>query len=768
MKNKYLSIFLIFFLIYSFSICAKETIYEIKADKIKLKNNQNTILAEGNANAWTQDGRKIFSDIIIYDKKKNYIQAIGNSKYVDNSNLLTAKKFEYNVKNETIVAYDKVKLVDKQKNKFHFSKLIYNFNSKKGEGSLLQGYTNDGSFIKSKKVIIDQNQDILKFYNANFTTCSNVYDKNNNFCPSWSLNDKEIIHDKKKKLVIHKHAVLKIKEIPILYTPYISHPDPTVKRQTGFLAPSLQSIDKLGRGIKTPYFWAIAEDRDLTLEPVFYFNERSLFLTTYKQAFKNSNLVINSGFSDGYKNLDEEGRTSGSRNYFFSNFESNFDGKFFGQNKFNIKIERLSQKNFLKVHKINTDLFKEDINILNNLIKVETYGSNKSLSIDASIIEDINAENYQKYTYVLPRGTFSYNNSINDLSFNLSSNFLGQKFSNNQKQGKIENAFNLNTKNYINNNLGTGTVFKFGLQNNNIYNDNVVGEKNNWNIDSFSTIGIDNTMPFGKFTKNTNQIITPRIFAKYTTGNMNNIKSESKILEYADVFSMNRSNLLSKPETGVSYGHGLDYNILLKKNDKKFLKTDFGIGQVFRTYREDNMPTSSSLNNKSSDFAGIANLKIFGDEIKFIEDKKNLSIHQHFKSNYLNLDYKFNLDNDFSKIKRNNISLSQSYNKNYTKVEFNELNSEIGNSRDAEVIVRKLFNENYYLEYAGKKNLKTENSEYQNFGIVFENDCIQTMISLNKTFYSNQDLRPNKSLIFSITIKPFSDSISPNLSGLLN
>ena len=46
---------------------------------------ENKIIAEGNASAKNQDGKKIFANKIIYLKNKGLIQTFGNSKFIDNN-----------------------------------------------------------------------------------------------------------------------------------------------------------------------------------------------------------------------------------------------------------------------------------------------------------------------------------------------------------------------------------------------------------------------------------------------------------------------------------------------------------------------------------------------------------------------------------------------------------------------------------------------------------------------------------------------------------
>ena len=57
---------------------------------------------------------------------------------------------------------------------------------------------------------------------------------------SLTLKADEIIHDK-NKIINYKNVWFELYDQPIIYFPKFFHPDPTVKRQSGFLAPSITS-----------------------------------------------------------------------------------------------------------------------------------------------------------------------------------------------------------------------------------------------------------------------------------------------------------------------------------------------------------------------------------------------------------------------------------------------------------------------------------------------------------------------------------------------
>ena len=64
-----------------------------------------------------------------------------------------------------------------------------------------------------------------------------------------------MLHDNIKKTIYYENAIVKVYDIPLFYFPRLSHPDPTVKRRSGFLVPSIYDTKNLGSGVSIPYFF---------------------------------------------------------------------------------------------------------------------------------------------------------------------------------------------------------------------------------------------------------------------------------------------------------------------------------------------------------------------------------------------------------------------------------------------------------------------------------------------------------------------------------
>ncbi|MEP2339694.1 MAG: LPS assembly protein LptD, partial [Anderseniella sp.] len=87
--------------------------------------------------------------------------------------------------------------------------------------------------------------------------------------PAWQLVASETVHDEREGMIEHKNARLEVLGMPVFYWPYLSHPDPTVKRKSGLLIPRFSHSTVFGYGYEQPYFWNIAPNADLTLLPKF-------------------------------------------------------------------------------------------------------------------------------------------------------------------------------------------------------------------------------------------------------------------------------------------------------------------------------------------------------------------------------------------------------------------------------------------------------------------------------------------------------------------
>ena len=297
---------------------------EVYADYAEYNEGLKTLNTIGKTNIRTSEGYIIEGEDIVFDDLNKYIKSKSLTTITDqNNNIIYLSNFEYLTNKFIFKSIGEIKVEVNRENTYNFSQIYIDTKSKELLGTDIKSFLNNKSFkidernkprIFANNVKIDRK--ITEFNKANFTLCN--YRKDDK-CPPWTIQSTKMLHDSKKKTVYYDNALIKIYDIPVFYTPKFSHPDPSVKRRSGFLVPSFLDTRNLGEGLTVPYFWAINEERDFTIAPKLYANENPLLLAEYRQIFKNSNLIFNMGFTEGYKKISAN-KQKGNKTHFFSKF----------------------------------------------------------------------------------------------------------------------------------------------------------------------------------------------------------------------------------------------------------------------------------------------------------------------------------------------------------------------------------------------------------------------------------------------------------------
>lgn len=109
--------------------------------------------------------------------------------------------------------------------------------------------------------------------------------------PLWQIRAERVTHDQLARQLYFENAQLRVLDVPVFYFPALRLPDPTLKRATGFLIPSLRTTSILGSGVKVPYFFRLGDHKDLTLAPYVSPKTRTLE-ARYRQAFRSGQITI--------------------------------------------------------------------------------------------------------------------------------------------------------------------------------------------------------------------------------------------------------------------------------------------------------------------------------------------------------------------------------------------------------------------------------------------------------------------------------------------
>ena len=704
----------------------------INFDQIELNKNNSIITASGNVKIIDTDKElEINSKQIIFNKDQGIIQSPDDSILKDKfKNIFETKSFSYDTK-KNILKIKKANFKDTENNNFFVDLAYVNIQSEKLFGKDIIVNLNNKSFnkdneprLKGRSISYENQKSIIK--KGVFTTC-----KKRDDCPPWELSAEEILHDKKTQIISYKNAWLKVYDKPVVYFPKFFHPDPTVKRKSGFLIPTLKSSPNADNFLSLPYFHVISSNKDLTFTPRLYSDNKILFQSEYRQENSDSSLI--SDFSI-FKEKD-----AGSKNHFFYNFSKKFDFLNFDNSLFNFKLEKTSNDTYLKANKINSPIINS-YDVLENNFQVEL--SKEDLSIDTEFIayESLDKDKSDRYEFILPKLDISkkiVNNSDLDGEFNFNSSNLIKNY-----QTNIFEKININNLIFNSNpkitNLGFYNNYDFIIKNVNSDSQNSKNYKENENYYLSGLFQFNSSFPLIKEMDNQQNVLKPKISLKIAPNDTKNLRSDTNRLDVNNLFNLDRVASNDTLEGGISLAYGNDFTIIDKDNSRQILSLK--LANNIRLKENDDLPTNNQVGLKTSNF--FSEIEYSPNEILKTTYKNS------FKNNakdvtYENFITEISLNNfvtTFDYLNENNTSDENSYLKNTTQYVINDSNN---------------------LLFSTRINKKTDLTEYYNLMYQYKNDCLAASIEYNKDYYEDSDITPEESIFFKLTIIPFGASSAP-------
>ena len=215
------------------------------------------------------------------------------------------------------------------------------------------------------------------------------------------------------------------------------------------------------------------------------------------------------------------------------------------------------------------------------------------------------------------------------------------------------------------------------------------------------------------------------------------------MLNYDNVFSLNRIGALNQVEGGDALSIGLEFK---RSNTIGEDIIDFKVANVLKSKENLKLPSKSKLNKTRSD--------IFGSLA--------LNMNSNFK-----LGYDFSYDRDLSYSNLEGLNVEFKLNNVFTDFYYYTTDNDLGrNETISNSTVLNINNENKF-KFNTTKDLKDDFTEYYNLIYSYETDCISLNLNYNKSFYKDGNLRPNESISFLLKIIPFTELGVNNLGSLI-
>lgn len=235
------------------------------------------------------------ADKLSHDSKNKILKASGSVILQQDGRTLRADEVTYDLKNDRVVARGHVELLEANGDIHHADMVELQDKMKNGFVEHLRSQMSDGAYFSAREGDrYDGTRTVMR--SATYTPCD-VCEETPDKAPVWQIRAAEVEHDTENQSISYKHARFEFAGVPLLYTPYFSHPDGSVERKSGFLAPSVGFNSSLGMFLENSYYLDVAPDKDLTFSLLAMSQENPLVGTEYRQRWNNAALKLSGGLT---------------------------------------------------------------------------------------------------------------------------------------------------------------------------------------------------------------------------------------------------------------------------------------------------------------------------------------------------------------------------------------------------------------------------------------------------------------------------------------
>ncbi|MBI5165681.1 MAG: LPS-assembly protein LptD [Magnetospirillum sp.] len=216
---------------------------------------------------------QLTADQIIHDRDLDIVSAVGRVEITQNGRTMIADNVSYALKKDMISARGNVVLLEPSGEVVFADYFDLSGDFKDGVAREIRVLLTDRSRLAAASAV-RVGGTRTDFDRAAYTACEPCREHPER-TPLWQAKAERVTHNEDDHSIEYRDAWLEVAGVPVAYTPYLSHPDPTVKRKSGFLTPSVGMSSNLGFNATVPYFWVMNDQEDFTFSPRFLFPKAS-------------------------------------------------------------------------------------------------------------------------------------------------------------------------------------------------------------------------------------------------------------------------------------------------------------------------------------------------------------------------------------------------------------------------------------------------------------------------------------------------------------
>jgi LPS-assembly protein len=227
---------------------------------------------------------------MVYDRDRHVVTAKGDAQVYYQGKVLEADRVIYNQTTKRVYAEGNAKLTEPDGTITRGERIDLTDDFRDGFIETLRAETDDKSYFSAPRAE-RSGGDSTVYDKGAYTACEACKDDPSK-PPVWRIRAKRIIHKNLEQMVYYEDATFELLGFPVAWLPYVSSPDPNVKRKTGILAPHYIYNNKLGFGVGIPIFIALAPNYDITAMPMAFSRQGFLGDLEWRHRLENGSYSV--------------------------------------------------------------------------------------------------------------------------------------------------------------------------------------------------------------------------------------------------------------------------------------------------------------------------------------------------------------------------------------------------------------------------------------------------------------------------------------------
>jgi LPS-assembly protein len=681
------------------------------------------------------------ADEVTYDQENGLVVASGHVEISQNDKVLLADRVSYSERTQVVTADGNVSIMDQEGNVIFADHMELSDDLKEGAISDIRMLLSDRSRIAAASG---------RRYAGNYTELNKAVYSPCELCasdptrpPLWQIKAVKVIHDQQAKRIVYEDAWMEIYGIPVFYTPYFSHPDPTVQRQSGFLSPTFGANNNLGFQTRIPYFWVLGPDQDITLTPLITTKQSVVPQVEYRARLPDGYLQLAGSATVADRERTHHGQDETLNDQFRGNIDSygRFDINDYWRWGFDARRE--TDKTYMRLYNLGNDrtltsrLFAEGFHG-RNYLAINNYAFQGTLDEDkngeAPIVTPV-----IDYNFVSEPGDYGgyYKFDFNTMVLN-------------RIEGRDSRRLSLNVGWSLPYTAPAGDIYKLDLsvRGDGYWVDDVNTQSNDVNPtgDSFSGLtgrifpqfAFEWRYPFARTSGTVHQVLEPivGVYASTNAGNTGKIPNEDSIgteLDDTNLFNADRFAGLDRVDNGQRVDYGLRWSAI---GDGGGSTTIF-LGQSFRLGGDQGVfGDGSGIEQDLSDIVGRIDIQ---------------------PADWLDLLYRFRFDANSLSPRHNEVGLRIGIPEinatlSYAQIE-NIESSDLGKREEVYGTLSAKISDYWSTYFKAREDIDNGVMRYIGGGIAYEDECILVRAAVTHSNVEDEEVNSGTSFLFTVGFK---------------